>query len=591
MTAGTPEGLQELETSLRKLQADVSAGFLQINQAFKDLKATKEEVNNLVFDEVKKQKESLSHDIEVKLATVSTDIKEIRKVAKDLPKDGNLDSFIKDRITPVQTLETMGLAGGSMDDTLDISYGEHVSTTHLIEGAGKMDKNKTTAPGELKNSLFDFWGPDNNTNWVNCYEKHFSTFEQALIAEIPVIPDRYTYFENLSISLNRNRDGGATDSAQDAMRRVERQLKWNDNFNNFSPDWDTRIGFEDYFIILWRGAEENLIDDPSIIKRVLYKKVIKAKPDMGGLIVTPERFAAASAFKYYLHLRRILSPYADGETASKLFYTLRQSDSQPLDLYFTKKLKAYKNMHPSSVSARQWREFYDNVARGLKHKELAKDMSQYGESIKNPENYGDYLNYLVKRGAHYISWANDGQGEAENVDSCYTTATKDELDAKKESKNDKIVINEVTKGELTNTESHTVRNDLQIEGQLAEFIDSTEPISGEQMLNVIAALNTRMKKNFSCWWCGKEGHAANECFVKRDGKPPLPNSRFGKMNKSKENKGGANRFQPSSRPISDQFARQVNQVEARGGGEEKLTREIEYLIAAGMETNQNHTPI
>ena len=71
MTAGTPEGLQELETSLRKLQADVSAGFLQINQAFKELKATKTEVNNLVFDEVKKQKESLSHDIEVKLATPS----------------------------------------------------------------------------------------------------------------------------------------------------------------------------------------------------------------------------------------------------------------------------------------------------------------------------------------------------------------------------------------------------------------------------------------------------------------------------------------------------------------------------------------
>lgn len=577
--------VEELRAAMDKFMADVTAKLTEIN-------ASKTEVANLVSAQVKEQKDALSNDVDVKLTGVTTDIKELRKVAKDLPKDGNLDSYIKDRIEHVQVLETMGLAGGSMDDTLDISYGEHVSTSHLIEGAGRMDKSKITAPGELKNSMFDFWGPDNNTNWVNCYEKHFSNFEQALIAEIPVIPDRYTYFESLSISLNRStREGGAIDSAQDVTRRIERQLKWNDNFNNFSPDWDIRVNFEDYFTILWRGAEENLIDDPSIIKKVLYKKVMKAKPDMVGLIATPERFASASAFKYYLQLRRILSPYADGETAAKLFYTVKQNDGQPLDLYFTKKLKAYKNMHPSSVNARQWREFYDNVARGLKHKELARDMSKYGESIKNPENYGDYLNYMVKRGAHYISWANNGQGETENIDSCFTTATKDELECKKESKNDKIVINEVKNGEINRDESGIVQNDPHSEGQLAEFIDSTDPITGEQLLNVIAALNTRMKKNFICWWCNKDGHAANECFIKRDGKPPLPNSRFGKMNKNKENKGAATRFQPSSRPISDQFARQVNQVEAKSGGDDKLTREIEYLIAAGMEANQNHTPI
>jgi len=559
--------------------------------------ASKTEVKTLVSDEIKVQKETLTSDVDVKLIEVSTGIKELKKVAKNLPKDGNFDSYIKDRIGVVQALDTMGLAGGSMDDTLDISYGEHVSTSHLIEGAGRMDKDKTKAPGELKNSMFEFVGPDNNSNWVNCYEKHFSVFEQSLIAEIPVIPERYKYFENLSISLNRNSgQGGSTDSAQDANRRIERQLKWNDNFNNFSPDWDTRVTFEDYFTILWRGADENLIDDPSIIKKVLYKKVMKAKPDMVGLIATPERFASASAFKYYLQLRRVLSPYADGETASKLFYTVRQSDGQPLDLYFTKKLKAYKSMHPSSVNARQWREFYDNVARGLKHKDLARDMSKYGESIRNPENYGDYLNYMVKRGAHYISWANSGQSESENIESCYTTATKGELEAKHENKHDKIVINEINKGEPIKegeniVQNVTVQNDPPLEHQLADFIESTEPISGEQVLNVIAALNVKSKKNFICWWCDKDGHSASECFVKRDGKPPLPNSRFGKLNKFKENKGGATKFQPSSRPIANQFARQINQMEAQDNGDEKMARQIEYLIAAGIEANQNHTPI
>ena len=69
---------------------------------------------------VKVQKESLTNDMEVKLTGVSTDIKNLHKVAKDLPKDGNLDAYIKSRIEHVQVLETMGLAGGIMDDTLDM---------------------------------------------------------------------------------------------------------------------------------------------------------------------------------------------------------------------------------------------------------------------------------------------------------------------------------------------------------------------------------------------------------------------------------------------------------------------------------------
>ena len=143
--------VDELRAAMDKFMADVTAKLAEIN-------ASKTEVANLVSAQVKEQKDSLSNDVDVKLTGVTTDIKELRKVAKDLPKDGNLDSYIKDRIEHVQVLETMGLAGGSMDDTLDISYGEHVSTSHLIEGAGRMDKTKATAPGGLKNSLFEFGG-------------------------------------------------------------------------------------------------------------------------------------------------------------------------------------------------------------------------------------------------------------------------------------------------------------------------------------------------------------------------------------------------------------------------------------------------
>ena len=151
----TDEWDSVIMAEVAKLREAMDTFMANMTARLTKIKAAKADVANLVSEQVKEQNDSLSNDIEVKLTGVSTDIKELRKVAKDLPKDGNLDSFIKDRIEHVQILETMGLAGGSMDDTLDISYGEHVSTSHLIEGAGRMDKSKTTASGEVETDLKD----------------------------------------------------------------------------------------------------------------------------------------------------------------------------------------------------------------------------------------------------------------------------------------------------------------------------------------------------------------------------------------------------------------------------------------------------
>ncbi len=52
--------------------------------------------------------------------------------------------------------------------------------------------------------------------------------------------------------------------------------------------------------------------------------------------------------------------------------------------------------------------------------------------------------------------------------------------------------------------------------------DLSEPV--EMM---IAYLNGKLKKVI-CWHCNKEGHIMTECFSCKNGKPPAPESQFGK---------------------------------------------------------------
>ena len=550
----------------------------------------KASVENVVSEQLEQHK----HSQDITNAGFKTDVAELRKLTKSLPKDGNMTEFVKLQVSRASALENLNTSRGCFEDTMDMSYGETLSESFLVEGATKGTKTKSQAPGEMKNSWSTFVGPSGSTNWLNCREEHFSTYEVSLIGELPMIIDRYTYFEGLRASAS----GGTSHQNEnpinfDAKWMIERQLKWNDNFVAFTPDWDTRMSFEDYFSgVFWRSAKDALIDNPDIFKSLLFRKVMKARPDMLGILGVPEKHSTASALKYYLYLRRMVSPYADGETASKMFYDIKQTDGQTLDKYFNKKLVAFRNMHPSTTNGRHWRDFYDNFSKGLQHDGLAADMSRYGGEMRNPDNFSEFLNCLIKRGAHYVSWGSR-TGDSDKVNSCHTTASLELFD-KDKGEPEKVAVHQVSN--IPNPQSPDPSRFVQVaqksavtDSALLEFIESGEPILESQMQNIVAALNKNMS-NLSCWWCDKPGHVATECYIKKQGKPPLPHSRFGKKDKNKTfDQKPANT--PTNRVASDQFKRTVNQVEFDRHMEEKKQQEIDYLINAGMEANLRHAPI
>lgn len=100
------------------------------------------------------QKQSFKEKVEVTLGEVKTDLKDLENHSKGLPRDEDMDGFVKTRINHVQMLENLTLPGGGLNNTLDISNGENVSNKHLLERAGMVDKLESNVSGEVFLNLF-----------------------------------------------------------------------------------------------------------------------------------------------------------------------------------------------------------------------------------------------------------------------------------------------------------------------------------------------------------------------------------------------------------------------------------------------------
>ena len=195
----------------------------------------------------------------------------------------------------------------------------------------------------------------------------------------------------------------------------------------------------------------------------------------------------------------------------------------------------------------------------------------------------------MKRGVHYISWT--GRGGSDKVNSCHTTASLENC-IKDIGVAEKVTVHEMSSTNVDHSTNVTPSNVVQniekmplVDTNLLEFINSSEPILDNQMLNIVAALNRPMANGkVVCWWCDKPAHTANECFLKKQGKPPLPHSRFGKKDKNKQ-------FTATNK-VPDQIAqRSVNQIQFEQDMAEKKELQMEYLISKGMDINQRYAPI
>ena len=70
-----------------------------------------------------------------------------------------------------------------------MSYGENVSDSYLLEGSNKGLEDKRQTPGDMKTR------PNNNENWSNNEENHFSICKVSLVQDLSIIPDKFQYVE------------------------------------------------------------------------------------------------------------------------------------------------------------------------------------------------------------------------------------------------------------------------------------------------------------------------------------------------------------------------------------------------------------
>ncbi len=146
---------------------------------------------------------------------------------------------------------------------------------------------------------------------------------------------------------------------------------------------------------------------------MIFDRIYHAKGKNLGELIKPNMYKTLSALKYYLVVRRLVVPYVDSETASNLFYQLKQSQNEYIDKFFFKKLKMFRTMFPSNITKRQWKDFYANVAKSVCYTNLAKDLSNYLDTMMYLEDCNAFVSFMTKRCQHYITWSNSGHTDTE----------------------------------------------------------------------------------------------------------------------------------------------------------------------------------
>ncbi len=143
--------------------------------------------------------DGFKQDQEVVTTTFRTEFVELKKITKSLPENGDMVSFVKKQVDRAQIIDNLNLYNGGFEDIMDMSYGETVSDSYLVEGGNQVAKPKSQAPGELTNSIWNCVGLAGTNDWLNCREDNLSSYEIVLCQDLPSILDRYDYFEELEV--------------------------------------------------------------------------------------------------------------------------------------------------------------------------------------------------------------------------------------------------------------------------------------------------------------------------------------------------------------------------------------------------------
>ena len=540
-----------------------------------------------------RQLQSFKNDVEIKFSALNVDMSSLKKRTAQLPLTGDFSKIFQEKAIN-ESVVTNNMAS---DDSMDASFQNRKSVQAHFEMPEYIEKNKSRAPPGLAHSLATFKGPVGNDNWINVRETSFTAAENAILDHFDIIPDREEYLKKLKPGRP-----DATLSGPELMayknKAFQQEQKWNSDFLRDTRNWNGTNDFENWFDTFWRTATHNLIDNPKLLKDQLFDKM----QEHAGIseILRPSNHRGASAFKYFLMIRRLVIPVADPEMAAGLFYSLKQSQNQTVDKFFKQKHKLFQAMYPGDISKRQWRDFYLNLAKSLLYPNLANDMAHFVDTMHYIEDYSAFLNHLLKRSQHYVNWANSGHTSTDNITACYSDA----LEAMFRDQNrenhaviKKPIINEV---QYVQPNVYNQRPNMSAHSDNKGWIaDDDVELNWSHLETMVGALNNATPGK--CWYCDKTGHVMNDCWSKQAGKPPHPDAKFGKMKKNiSYGKSGNTKF-ANNKVLPDQFRKPatINQVDGEMGNgppepenkEDQEMKRIEEIMQEMMSEGQRKAPI
>ena len=585
--AGTPEAIQDylndqvavFKDRIEKKTEENIARMIKDNNvilqdSFDAMSTRSDQAMKNLKDSVDDSIQSFRTVFETKRLAMEVDMKDIKSRVKQLPLSGDINKLFVEKAANESVIASSQFRS---DDSMDISFQNRTSAAAAFEEVSFEEKNKERAGCPLKNSVSKFKGPVDNENWINVREDSLTGVERSLLDEFEFIGDR----EKVLVVLRPGREDRPL-STEDERRfkndMFNKGQKWDSDFARDTKDWDGKSCYDGWFSKFWRVAKNNYISNPMLFKDTLYDRIYDSRGKDLGELITPVRNKSSSALKYYLQIRRLVVPVTDPEMASSFFYNLKQTQNQTVDYFFKQKLKMFRVMCPGEISKRQWRDFYFSVSKTLLYSQLATDMAQYVDTMTYIEDYSSYLNHLLKRGQYYVNWANSGHTSTENITACYSDAMEllfaGNQSERAEFRKQKLpTINEiqsvysgaVAKQNLAQTDAGQTRNDYN------DWSEVDHDGSKQALFDNMVAVVNPTAKGYRCWHCNKQGHMMTECFMRRDGKPPTPDSKFGK-----DNSKGGDKSVPNNRVLPDQFVRSaptaataINQVDAEAASQQE----------------------
>ena len=258
--------------------------------------------------------------------------------------------------------------------------------------------------------------------------------------------------------------------------------------------------YEDYFSEIAQVGRARYLEDQDL-KEIIFRTM----PTPFQQEVTRKEMEPDGKYAHFLRADRYaftfmitLFPYNSKLTAQEEFEKCRQSQTQNLEEFLDLKRKFYR-MGYTNFGEENWERFYQSVVKGLRNKEIKKEMITYlathQSKLQQPESYKDFKEKILKEASILQLQHSYGQIGAEGLIGA-ASATSENMQ-----KHMELMHKEQRKDDQKKS-VHALEQDLESEeGDSGDVDDRIDDLT----VNVVE------QRTGACFNCGEQGHYRREC--------------------------------------------------------------------------------